>query len=149
MMPHNPEPSLTFTIKPSRRLNTLLIIAHLLALGASIANALPLAVKIGLFVGIASHGWWLVRRRDNPAYTIKYSGGLAWQLVEGNDSVLIDIVESTVITRVALFLHFRQTGQTVQSWRPVALQTRLILNDALAGDDYRALIVKLKTSATK
>jgi hypothetical protein len=46
---------LLLALKPSKRLKKLVIFVHTIALGASMANALALAVKISLFALICMH----------------------------------------------------------------------------------------------
>ncbi len=145
-MPHKSESGLLLSMQPSPRLIKTVIFIHTLALGAGIANALTLGVKIGLCIFICGHGWWTVRRLNAEHYTIKHTEALGWQLLNGNDVVSIEILKSTVITTFALFLHFKYAS-TAQTWKAGSKKTRLILNDALADEDYRRLIVKLKTTA--
>ena len=147
-MSHKSEPGLLLTISPSRRLIKTVVFIHTLALGAGMANALALAVKIGLVALICGHCGLTVRRLNAEHYTIKYSDASGWQLLEGDDFASIEILKSTVVTTFALFLHFKYASQA-QSWKAGIKKTRLILNDALADEDYRSLIVKLKTTAIK
>jgi hypothetical protein len=142
------ESSLLLTIKPSKRLKKTIIFVHTLALGASMANALVLAIKMSLFVLICIHYWLTVRRLNAEHYSIKYTEALGWQVSEGCDFVSVEILKSTVITTQTLFLHFKH-GSQAQSWTSGHKKTLLVLNDALAGEDYRCLIVKLKTTALK
>ena len=140
--------SLLLTIKSSNRLKNMLIFVHMLAFGASMANALAFAIKISLFTVICLHCWLTVRRLNNEHNIIKYTEALGWEVSKGRDFVSVTILKSTVITTKALFLHFKQNSQT-QSWQPVYKKTLLVLSDALAEEDYRCLIVKLKTTAIK
>ena len=147
-MTYKSESGLLLTIKPSRRLKKTVIFIHTLALGASVANALALAIKIGLVTLICGHCWLTVRRLNAEHYTIKHTDASGWQVSEGNDFASVEILKSTVITTFALFLHFKYCSQA-QSWTASHKKTRLILNDALADENYRCLIVKLKTTAIK
>ena len=126
----------------------MLVFAHALALGASMANALDFAIKISLFTLIGIHCWLTVRRLNSEHYTIKYTEALGWEVAEGGEFASIGILKSTVITTFALFLHFKY-GSQAQSWKSKHKKSFLILNDALAEEDYRCLIVKLKTTAIK
>jgi toxin CptA len=147
-MSKNIESSLLLTIKPSKRLKKMVIFVHALALGASMANALALVIKISLFALICNHLWLSVRRLNAEHYTIKHTEALGWEISESNDFASIEILKSTVITTFVLFLHFKH-GFQAQSWKSSHKKTRLVLNDALADEDYRYLIVKLKTTAIK
>jgi len=136
------------TLRPSKRLKKMVIFVHTIALGASMANALAFAIKISLFVLICMHCWSTVRRLNSEHYTIKHTEALGWEVSEGCDFASIEILKSTVITTFALFLHFKH-GSQAQSWKSSHKKSLLILNDALGEEDYRRLIVKLKTTAIK
>lgn len=110
---------------------------HVLALGASIANALPITLKLVLLTGICIHLWFISKRLKDKQVKIKQSEALGWELSDGNDFKAIQILNSTVITTFAIFLHFTQNAHK---------QSLLILNDTLTEDDYRRLIVRLKTA---
>ena len=116
---------------------------HGLALVASLINAMALAFKMILFSVICIHCWISVKRLSGINYHIKYIEGLGWQLSEGQDFVSIEILSSTVITTKVLFLHFKYRSQS-NLIKPISKKTLLILSDALAEEDYRCLIVKLK-----
>lgn len=132
------DPSLLLELKPSERLKRLLISAHVLALIASLANALPLAVKLGLFAGICLNLRVAVRHVNHSRQTIKYTDTSGWEILEYNDFEPALILTSTVITVHAIFLHVaRQNG---------GKKTIIVLNDALSEDDYRSFIVKLRTT---
>ena len=61
---------LLLTIKPSKSLKEMIIIAHTLALGASLASGLPIAFKIGLFAIICLHLWLTIRHLNTEHYTV-------------------------------------------------------------------------------
>lgn len=136
-MPKKPELPLLIEVKSSRRLNQWLAVVHLLALGASTANALPIAVKLALLGGICSHFVWLVQRLKNQQWIIKQSDALGWEISDGTEFEAVEIQKSTVITLFAIFLHVKGSTQK---------RSLLIVNDALSGEDYRRLIVRLKTA---
>jgi hypothetical protein len=140
--------ALLFTLKPSKRLIWMVLFVHTIALGASMANALVFAFKISLCTLICIHCWSMVRRLNAEHYTIKHTEALGWEVSEGFDFSSVEILKSTVLTTVALFLHFKYDSQ-VQSWKPGHKKVLLVLNDALAEEDYRCLIVRLKTTAIK
>ncbi len=127
---------LLLELKPSKRLKQLLVVTHVLALGSSIANALPLAVKLALLAGICLHLCFVFERLKSEQRIIKQSEAAGWEISDGNDFEPVQILNSTVITVFAIFLHFNSnTGK----------QSVLIANDALSEADYRRLIVRLKT----
>ncbi|MGZ4998475.1 MAG: protein YgfX [Methylobacter sp.] len=129
------EPSLLVEPQPSRRLKQLLVIMHLLALASSIANALPIVVKLALAIGIGLHLYFVFTRLKSDQYAIKHSEASGWEISDGNEFRSIQILNSTVITLFAIFLHFNKNAHK---------QSVLIVNDALSEDDYRRLIVRLK-----
>lgn len=134
------EPSLLFELKPSKQLKRLLVVIHVLALGSSIANALPFAVQLALLTGICMHLRFTTKHLKSDQYKIKHTEALGWEISDGNDFEPIQILNSTVITVFAIFLHF--TNNTHK-------QSVLVVNDALSEDDYRRLIVRLKTAGKK
>jgi len=142
------ESDLLLTLKPSKRLKKMVVFIHTLALGASMANALAFAIKISLFAIICINLWLSIRRLNLESYTIKHTEAFGWEVSEGLVFVSVEILKSTVITTFALFLHYKHGSQSQPS-KSGYKKTLLILNDALAEEDYRCLIVKLKTAAIK
>ncbi len=139
-MPRKHEPSLLVELKSSKRLKWLLIVMHALALGSSIANTLPMTVKLALLTGICMHLRFVISRLKNEQYKIKHTEALGWEVSNGNDFKSIQILNSTVVTLYAIFLHFNKNAHK---------QSVLIVNDALSEDNYRRLIVRLKTAGKK
>lgn len=139
-MPKKHEPPLLVELKPSKRLSQLLVVMHVLALGSSIVNALPIAVQLALLGGICMHLWFMIKRIKTGQYKIKHTEALGWEISNGNNFEPVQILNSTVITVFAIFLHFTKNAKK---------QSVLILNDALSEDDYRRLIVRLKTADKK
>lgn len=119
-------------LKPSIKLQRLLIVMHILALGASIANALPFVLKLGLASLIGLNFKMNFHRLKIERRKIRYTEKLAWEISYGGDFETVDILKSTVITTTFIFLQMQD--------KP----TILIANDALGEDDYRQLVVRLK-----
>ena len=140
--------TLLLTLNPSKRLKKWVIIVHIIALGASVANALVFAIKISLFACIGMHCWLTVRRLNTEHYAIKHTEALGWEVSEGGDFAPVEILKSTVITPFVLFLHFTYSYQD-QTGKPGDKKSLLVLRDALNEEDYRCLIVKLKTTSIK
>lgn len=139
-MPTKHEPSLLAELKPSKRLKRLLVMMHALALGSSIANTLPLTAKLTLSAGLCMHLWFIIKRLKNQQFIIKHTEALGWEISGGNDFKPVQILDSTVVTLYAIFLHFNKNAHK---------QSVLIVNDALSEDDYRRLITRLKTAGKK
>lgn len=131
------EPSLLLELNPSKRLKQLLVAVHVLALGSSIANALPIVVKLLLPIGICIHLYFIIKRLKDRRYSIKHTEISGWEISDGNGFEQVQILDSTVITVFAIFLHFHHKARR---------QSVLIVNDALTEDDYRRFIVRLKTA---
>jgi len=129
-------------------LKKIVIFVYMLAVGASMANALVFIIKISLFALVCIHCWLTVRRLSVGDYAIKHTDALGWEVSEGNDFAAVEILKSTVITTFAILLHFKY-GVRPQSRMSGYKKTLLILNDALDEESYRRLIVKLKTTAIK
>ena len=147
-MPKEYNATLLLALKSSRRFKKILAFIHVVALVSSIANALDFSIKISLCLLIGLHYWLTVRRWSAENYTIKHTDALAWELSKGDGFTAIEILKSTVITTQTLFLHFKYRSQS-PSIKLADKKTLLILSDALAEEDYRYLIVKLKTTAIK
>ncbi|MGZ5008176.1 MAG: protein YgfX [Methylobacter sp.] len=139
-MQNKHEAPLLVALKPSKKLKRLLVIIHLLALGSSLAAALPIAVKLALLSGICLHLAFTVKHCQSAQCDIKHTEISGWEIAEGNDFASIQILDSTVISVFAIFLHFKRGAER---------QTVLIMPDALSEDDYRRLIVRLKTASDK
>jgi toxin CptA len=136
-LPKKNDPPLLVELKSSQRLKQLVAVIHILALSGSIANALPFAIKSALFIGITIHLIYLLKHLNDKQYQIKQTPEFGWEISKGNDFSAIQILNSTVITTFAIFLHYSNNKHK---------QSLLILNDALPDDDYRRLIVRLKTA---
>jgi hypothetical protein len=119
-------------LKSSRKLQRLIIVIHLIALGASAVNALPLIVKLAIAILIGLNFKINLPRIKIEQRKIRYTEKLGWEISEGGDFEAVAILKSTVVTTVFIFLQMHN--------KP----TILIANDALREDDYRQLIVKLK-----
>lgn len=122
----------------SKRLTWFIKFIHVLALAACVMNSLPVIIKCALLLAIGCHFYFQFNGLKNQQYTIKHSETLGWELADGDDFAAIQILPSTVISIFAVFLQFEKENQSKQSL--------VILSDALAEDDYRRLIVTLKTT---
>jgi hypothetical protein len=119
----------------------MIVFVHSLALGACIMNTLPITVKFGLLTGICIHLWFILNCSKIERYKIRHTEALGWEISAGKDFKSVTILKSTVITIFAVWLHIKRQNADKQAI--------LIVNDALCEDDYRRLIVKLKTSLTQ
>jgi hypothetical protein len=119
-------------LKSSKNLQRLVIVIHLIALGAAIASALPFAARLVVAILIGLNFKTHFPSLKNEQRKIRYTEKLGWEISEGGDFEAVDILKSTVVTTFFIFLQIRK--------KP----TILIANDALSEDDYRQLVVKLK-----
>lgn len=119
-------------LKPSKKLQRLIIVIHLIALGASVVNSLPIAVKLAIAALICLSFKINFPRLKIEQRKIRYTEKLGWEISDGGDFEAVEILKSTVVTTVFIFLQMHN--------RP----TILIANDALREDDYRQFIVKLR-----
>ena len=128
---------LRLVINESKRLNQLMVFIHSLALIASMISSLPISLKGVLLIAISGH--FYIKCRTAKRYRIEYSE-TGWKIAEGEEFTTIEILPSTVVSTIAIFLHFKTDSKPND--------TRVIFNDALAESDYRSLIAKLKTTLT-
>ncbi|MEQ1557652.1 MAG: protein YgfX [Methyloglobulus sp.] len=122
-------------LKPSKKLRQLCILIHALALAASFANAFPLYLKLLLSMLITLNFTIQYKRLKIENHSIKYTEARGWAMSEGQEFTAVEILKSTVVTTLFIFLH-------MQNKPPL-----LIANDSLAEHEYRQLIVKLKMTA--
>jgi len=127
------EPPLSLTLQPSTRFRQLLIIIHLLALIASLSNSLAWPIKLAVFFAVIGHGYRQNQQIKRPLPSVQHTTEKGWQI----DGMAVTILPSTVVTPWLIFLHFRRNLQR---------HTLLIPQDALSGDEFKQLIVRLKTT---
>lgn len=119
-------------LRPSKNLQRLVIVIHVIALGASIANASPFMLKLGIVALIGLNFKINFPRLNNEQRKIRYTEKLGWEISEGGDFEVAAVLRSTVVTTAFIFLQMQNKS------------TILIASDALSEDDFRQLIVKLK-----
>lgn len=135
----NSQPTLQWVIQSSTRLRHYLILIHVLALVACLANALAMLYKMLLLGVVIMHFRFSWRKYINSRHlAIRHSDVAGWEVLLGHRYEPIKVLGSTVTTTFAIFLHF--TGHNN------ARHNAIILNDALFADDYRQLLVRLKTA---
>ncbi len=148
-MPNNFHESLFLKINTSHKLKRLVYGLHLLAVSSCWLADLPVNmqwVSTGAILGF----WGLHEYRHKAmAIYLKYATGSGWQVSwDGDDFQAIMILDTSVITRWAIFLHYaNEYPPQLKGYKGQVRKSLLILNDALSADDYRRLMVKLKLSA--
>jgi hypothetical protein len=129
---------LLLELKHSVYLLRLMAVIHALALVACVLNSLPVLIKGVLFVAVAIHFYVQFKQLNAKQYIIKHTETAGWELSTGGEFAAVAVLPSTVISTVAIFLHLKTDGK--------ARQNLVIASDALAENDYRSLIVRLKTT---
>jgi toxin CptA len=119
-------------LKPSKKLQRLYISTHLIAIGASLANALPMPLKLVLLALIVINYAKSYQRLNEEQRKIRYTEKQGWQISERGEFESVTVLTATVLTTTFIFLHLHN--------KPAFI----IANDALPEDEYRQLIVKLK-----
>lgn len=129
------ETPLRLELKCSKHLINIMIFMCASALLASTMNSLPVTVKAVLFIAIVLYGSVELTRLRTQQYCLEHIE-TGWRLAAGHEFAEIEILPSTVVSTVAIFLHYKT--------EKIPKQSLLIFSDALAKDDYRQLIVRLK-----
>lgn len=124
---------LQFCVNISQRLTWFLRVLHVWALLACVFNDLSVVIQLLLVCVVVLHFFYVKPFKEMQLLHTD----VGWQIVEARQLVNIVILPSTVISSFAVFLHFKQDNR---------FKTLLIMNDALPFEDYRRLIVRLKTS---
>ena len=129
---HNYTP-LQFCVNISKRFTWFLRVLYIWAIFSCFTNDLSVGLQLGLAVVVLLHFVYLKPFKK----TVLTHTETGWQIVEARQMINIDVLPSTVICPFAVFLHFKQDD---------SFKTLLIMSDALLPEDYRRLIVRLKTS---
>lgn len=108
------------------------VVLHLLAVTAALGNDLPLAIQLIIVGLIGIDAWFTLKRLRTEQRVISYSAAKGWQLSDNGKITNVQILPSTVLTTLVIFLHI------------VNNPALLIPYDALSQEDYRRLIVQLK-----
>lgn len=136
-MARQQEPDLWLNLKPSKWLQSITLGAHLLAMAACSLTALAISLKAAVMIGIAIHAIHALQQAKNTAVTLQHSHAGGWTL--GGEAVSVSA--SSTISPYAVFLHLNGLKNKRYNHK-----TLLVFYDALTEDDFRQLIVRLKTS---
>ena len=133
-----PVASLSFSLKPSRRLLLIQSLAHLVAAGAVLAATLPawLAVIFLLLLGASlAH-----MRRQLPVVSLRLSGDGVIEIV-GADGTASEAVAHphTLVLSFLVVLLYRQQDR---------LRSMTLLEDSLTAEDFRQLRLWLRWRST-
>lgn len=135
-MLNSAQETLFFKIGDSKLHKQLCFGLHFLSVFACWLADLPISLQ-SVLTAVIVYLWWVNNRSAN--IDLRYTTGKGWQVSWDRESFLAAIIlETTVITPVAIFLHY---GNEQQGFRAV-----IIANDSLSAIDYRRLMVKLKLS---
>jgi toxin CptA len=143
---HKQQAPLLLNPKPSTRLKQAVIASHILAVAASISNALPIAIQGALLAACAVHCYFNLNRLKNASVKIKHSDVSGWEISDTDEEFqAVQILTTTVITSFLVLIHYQvQSALGVTTKR---MRTLLVINDALDQKDFRSLVVRLKTTA--
>lgn len=130
------EPPLMLELQPSDRLQQAMMILHLFACVAGIANSLAMPIKLVLCVAVCVNLGFIIKRLSSQHYKIRYSQQLGWEIAHLDGFTPVRILKSTVITTFVIILDVKPQNKDKT--------TLLVVSDALCADDYRQFIVKLK-----
>jgi len=133
------EPPLLLELKPSRRLQRTIALLHLLASGAAIANSLAITIKFTLCALLCLSYGLLIKRLAVQCYHVRYSEQSGWEASGLLGLEPVRIIKSTIITSFVIVLYIKSNNNDKSAI--------LVVSDALCEDDYRKLILKLKTTA--
>lgn len=145
---------LLLTVKPSLRLKYTMKALYLFALFACLDNSLPESYRIVLLLFIVANYFFMIYRHKDQHYVIQYDDVKGWQIKIDKQLLSVKILPSTLINNYALFLHLEILANSthIQSIVDKMLgrnkKSIVIMSDSLSNDDYRQLIVKLKTTWT-
>ncbi|MDO9164389.1 MAG: hypothetical protein Q8N35_14750 [Methylococcaceae bacterium] len=143
---HKQQTPLSLELKSSTRLKQVVILIHLLAAAACIYTALAIAIQISLLTVVAIHFYYLSKRLKTTFADIKYSEMTGWEISEADEPFAsVQILTTTVTTTFAVILHYQY--DSIPSRK--AIKTLLIMHDALPKNDFRQLLVSLKTTKNK
>jgi toxin CptA len=135
------ESPLILELKVSNRLKRMVAFAHLLGCISCIASSLILPIKFGLCIAICINYWLIIKQSTGQQYQIRYSDQTGWEVSGAHGFESVKILKSTIITIFVIILRIK--SQFTDKL------TILVVSDALTEDDYRQLIVKLKTKGIK
>lgn len=103
-------------------------------------NALPAAIKLGLALLVLLAYVFPPRRPVPLPVLLQHSDRQGWRIVFPNqEPQAVTLLPSSVLSRWLTILHLQLSNGN--------LQTLIIFNDALPGNDYRRLTVRLKLSS--
>lgn len=121
----------------SRLENRIFLAMHVLAILAIAHSAIELYLKFLLIPFIMMSGAIYRRRKlnSNVGWSLRYSSDFGWEVESEESYSPIRILGTTVITPLAIFLHYELQGKT---------HHRAIFNDAISERDFRRLTVQLK-----
>lgn len=140
-MPKQHQPELQVILTPSPRLKQWLCIIHGLSWLACLIAAVPMSIKISLMLGVGGHFYWIWRNLKTYHWPIRHTDSLGWQAQINHQWTPIKVLDSTVLTPLIIFLHFTDSHHKKHAIP--------VFSDTLAQDQYRQLIVRLKTSQAK
>ena len=140
-MTKNIHETLHFKLVPSKQIEMIVDALHLLAILACWLNALSRTYQLSLSVAVLALWFLHKRRRRAIPVHLSYTSAKGWEIsYDGSHYLIADILETTVITRIGVFFHYRIDDHFNRNL--------LIPKDSLPANDFRRLVVRLKLSGT-
>lgn len=122
------------------------MLIHLIAAVACIYNALAITIQISLLMMVVIHFYDLTKRLNITSAKIKYSEMAGWEISETDAQFAsVQILTTTVTTTFAVILHYQDDSVLSRK----TIKTLLVMPDALPKNDFRRLLVSLKTTRNK
>lgn len=125
-----------FRISPSKQIEMIADALHCVAIFACWLSHLPWVSQVVLTCVVLVF-WRLTKTRWKArSIHLSYTETIGWQVSSDGDNYLNAVIlETTVITNVVIFLHYRKENQ--------AFNSVAIARDSLSSDDFRCLKVRL------
>ena len=121
--------------------------AHIFALSAAVLNAAPLALKLLVGALVAANFYVALKKINTARPIVRYSEASGWEIADNGDFEAVGILNSTVLSRFAVWLHAEKRRHN--GFLGKTKKSLLIMDDALSDEDFRRLIVKLKTTVAR
>lgn len=127
--------TLTVDIGVSRLLTGMIVAAHLMAAGALLLADLPWTYRVSLLIAIAAGLGFAVRAPRALRLRGRADGGL--DIWTAGDWQAVRLLPDTMVLSRCMVLRYQRPGRR---WA----ETRVILPDSLAENDFRRLRVRLR-----
>ena len=136
-----------FSLQPSKNALRGAMCLYALAALATLLTPLSSSTQGFVLLWLGLEFWRTRKQLRREQVALRYIQGASWQVLQVNRPAAVEILQSSVITPVAVFLHYKPRTQA-RTWREYSALGRcsclFISADSLSIADYRRLIVLLK-----